>query len=192
MSADGANINIKGFFTIRDKETGEVLLEKTNSIHYGNMARIVAQALINDDQAYIYYMAFGSGGTSVDTVGKVIYKSPRVSEAYEATTTLYDRTYEKQIDTTTEVIQGPSYSDIKMTCTLQFNEPASQDLFDSSTSMEGDYVFDELGIFTAPTNTLLVNPIESSTMITHVIFHPVQKSLNRVIEVIYTIRIQLN
>ena len=34
--------------------------------------------------------------------------------------------------------------------------------------------------------------IDTSTMLTHVIFHPVQKSKNRVIEVIYTIRIQLS
>lgn len=192
MSVDGANLNIRGFFTIRDKDTGEILLEKTNSIHYGNMARIVAQALINSEDAYIYYMAFGNGGTSVDTVGKVIYKSPRVSEAYEATTTLYNRTYQKAILGTTTVIQGPSYSDIRMVCTLEYNEPSSQDLFDSSTTMEGDYIFDELGVFSSPTNTSLDQPINSSTMLTHVIFHPVQKSLNRVIEVIYTIRIQLN
>jgi hypothetical protein len=29
-------------------------------------------------------------------------------------------------------------------------------------------------------------------MLTHVIFHPVQKSANRIIEVIYTVRVQLS
>lgn len=187
-----AGISVTGHIVIRDAETKQELVNKRNAIHYGNMARIVAQALTNDDYAYIYYMAFGNGATSVDTVGKVIYKSPRVSEAYEATTTLYNRTYYKQIDTTTEVLQGPSYTDIKMVCTLEYNEPVLQDLFDSSTIMEGNYIFDELGVFTAPTDLTLADPIDSSTMLTHVIFHPVQKSLNRIIEVIYTIRIQLN
>ena len=31
----------------------------------------------------------------------------------------------------------------------------------------------------------------SGELLTHVIFHPVQKSLNRIIEVIYTLRIQM-
>ncbi len=189
---DIAGISVTGHIVIRDAETKQEIVNKRNAIHYGNMARIVAQALTNTDAAYIYYMAFGNGGTSVDTVGKVIYKSPRVSEAYEATTTLYNRTYYKPINTTTEVIQGPSYSDIKMSCVLEYSEPSGQDLFDSSTTMEGDYIFDELGIFTYPTDLTLSDPIVSSTMLTHVIFHPVQKSLNRIIEIIYTIRIQLN
>ena len=34
-------------------------------------------------------MAFGNGGTSVDTAGKVVYKSPRVSESFEASADLY-------------------------------------------------------------------------------------------------------
>lgn len=187
---DIVGISVTGHVVIRDAETKQELLNKRNAIHYGNMARIVAEALTNAQNSYIHYMAFGNGATSVDTVGKVIYKSPRVSEAYEATTTLYNRTYHKAINTTTEVIQGPSYSDIKMVCTLDYNEPNGQDLFDSSTSLEGEFIFDELGVFTFPTDPIL--DIDSSTMLTHVIFHPVQKSLNRVIEVIYTIRIQLN
>lgn len=189
---DIAGISVTGHIVIRDAESKQELVNKRNAVHYGNMARIVAQALTNDAHAYIYYMAFGNGATSVDTVGKVIYKSPRVSEAYEATNTLYNRTFYKQIDTTTDIIQGPSYTDIRMVCTLEYNEPVLQDLFDSSTIMEGNYIFDELGVFSAPTDLLLPDPIDSSTMLTHVIFHPVQKSLNRVIEVIYTIRIQLN
>lgn len=187
---DIAGISVTGHILIRDAETKEELVNKRNAIHYGNMARIVAQALTNQAQSYIYYMAFGNNATSVDTVGKVIYKNPRVSEAYESTATLYNRTFHKAIISTTQIIQGPSYTDIQMTCTLEYNEPSSQDLFDSSTDMEGDFIFDELGVFTYPTDPVL--DIDSSTMLTHVIFHPVQKSLNRVIEVIYTIRIQLN
>ena len=42
-------------------------------------------------------MAFGNGGTSVDTAGKVVYKSPRVSESFEASADLYSRSYNKVI-----------------------------------------------------------------------------------------------
>ena len=193
-----AGINVEGHVLIRDKETGETLLNQRNAIHYGNMANLIANALNNGQGAYIQYMAFGNGGTSVDTTGKVLYKTPRVSEAFESGANLYSRTYYKTINTTNneldniDIIAGPSYTDIKMTCTLGYDEPADQDLFDSSTTNEGDYIFDEMSIFSYPSDPSNQVPINTSTMLTHVIFHPVQKSQNRIIEIIYTIRIQLS
>jgi len=162
------------------------------------MANLIANALNNGSGAYIQYMAFGNGGTSVDTTGKVLYKTPRVSEAFESGANLYSRTYYKTINTVNneqdkiDIIAGPSYTDIKMTCTLGYDEPADQDLFDSSTTNEGDYIFDEMAIFSYPSDPSNAVPINTSTMLTHVIFHPVQKSQNRIIEIIYTIRIQLS
>ena len=193
-----AGINVEGHVFIRDKETGEVLLNQRNAIHYGNMANLIANALNNAQGAYIQYMAFGNGGTSVDTTGKVLYKTPRVSEAFESGAYLYSRTYYKTINTTNneldkiDIIAGPSYTDIKMTSTLGYDEPADQDLFDSSTTNQGDYIFDEMAVFSYPAQPGDAVPINSSTMLTHVIFHPVQKSQNRIIEIIYTIRIQLS
>ena len=54
---------------------------------------------------------------------------------------------------------------------------------DTSNSDEGTYVFDELGL-KSYSNT------GNSKLLTHVIFHPVQKSLNRLIQIDYTVRIQ--
>ena len=188
---DNAGIKMSGHILIRDAETKEEIVNKRNAIHYGNMANMIAKALTNSADSYIHYMAFGNGATSVDAAGKVIYKAPRVSEAYEKSGTLYSRTFQKVIsnNTTTdkiEVIPGTSYTDLKITCTLGYNEPSAQDTFDTSTTNDGLYVFDELALLsyaTDPTN---------STMLTHVIFHPVQKSANRTIEIIYTVRVQLN
>ena len=56
----------------------------------------------------------------------------------------------------------------------------------TSTTNEGLYTFDELGLLSYATDP------NDSTMLTHVIFHPVQKSANRTIEIIYTVRVQLN
>jgi len=196
-----AGLNMNGHILIRDKETGEELVNKRNAIHYGNMAYIVANALNGTDNARVYYMGFGNGGTSVDTTGKIIYKSPRVSEAFQSSASLYSRTYKKIVgasgDATNqiEVITGTSYSDIKVTATLTYSEPADQDLFDTSTNNDGSYVFDELGLFSYPTDPSPSDgsdPIETSRMLTHVVFHPVQKSQNRVIEIIYTVRVQLS
>ena len=188
---DNAGIKMSGHILIRDAETKEEIVNKRNAIHYGNMANMIAKALTNSADSYIHYMAFGNGATSVDAAGKVIYKAPRVSEAYENSATLYSRTFQKVIsnNTTTdkiEIIPGTSYTDLKITCTLAYNEPSAQDTFDTSTTNDGLYVFDELALLsyaTDPTN---------STMLTHVIFHPVQKSANRTIEIIYTVRVQLN
>jgi hypothetical protein len=81
---------------------------------------------------------------------------------------------------------GNKYTDIVCTCTLDYGEPTGQAAFDNTTNFNGDYVFDELGLKSwegtenGSTNKLL----------THVIFHPVQKSLNRLIQIDYTLRIQ--
>jgi len=72
------------------------------------------------------------------------------------------------------------YSDIVVTCTLDYNEPSDQTAFDTATSFADSYVFDEMALKTA-----------DDTMITHVIFHPINKSLNRIIEIIYTLRISM-
>ena len=188
---DEAGLNVSGHILIRDKETGEELVNKRNAIHYGNMARVVALALKNADNEYINFIAYGSGGTSVDTSGKVLYKKPRVSESYDSSASLYNRTFQKNFtdpddNNKIEVIQGASYSDLKITSTLAYNEPSGQELFDTSTDNEGDYVFDELALFTNASD------INDATMLTHVIFHPVQKSQNRIIEIVYTVRIQLS
>lgn len=204
---DNMGMNVSGHILIRDKDTGQELVNKRNAIHYGNMAYIVAQALTNQDDAFIHYMAFGNGATSVDTAGKVVYKTPRVTEGYESGANLYSRTFAKPVSTDAEnptsqrasnkieVISGVSYTDLKITCTLGYSEPSDADAFDSSVTNDGNYVFDELALFSKPTAASYdgwANGIDSSTMLTHVIFHPVQKSKNRVIEVIYTIRIQLS
>ena len=93
----------------------------------------------------------------------------------------------------TQVIPGQSYTDLKMVCTMGYSEPSDADAFDSSINNEGDYVFDELALFSYPTDTSVASEaINTSTMLTHVVFHPVQKSKNRIIEIIYTVRIQLS
>ena len=79
---------------------------------------------------------------------------------------------------------GNVYTDIITTCLLDYGEPAGQQAFDNSTNFNGEYVFDELGLQCqngSASNLLLI---------THVIFHPVQKSLNRQIQIDYTLRIQ--
>jgi len=196
QTIDNLGLNVSGHIVIKDLDTGEELVNKRNAIHYGNMAYIVAQALnaFNTENAFIDRIAFGNGATSVDTAGKILYKTPRVSESYENSAGLYSRTFDKRLnpsttDTSITTVVGSSHTDIKVTCTLGYNEPSDADLFDTATNNEGDYVFDELGLFTYPTDG---SSIDTSTILTHVVFHPVQKSQNRKIEIVYTVRVQLS
>jgi hypothetical protein len=66
---------------------------------------------------------------------------------------------------------------------LDYGEPDGQDAFDTASNADNLYVFDELGLKSYSADG-------TSRLLTHVIFHPVQKSLNRLIQIDYTVRIQ--
>jgi hypothetical protein len=185
---------IEGFIKITDPNSGEVLVDKKNAIHYENISISMAQSLSDRGLGYIYEMAFGNGGSAVDSTGVITYLPPNTTGQ---NADLYNQTYAKVVDDnsvadtdpTTNYMQvlhtsGKVYTDILVSCLLDYGEPAGQQAFDNSTNFNGEYVFDELGLKTwqgSPTNL---------SLITHVIFHPVQKSLNRQIQIDYTLRIQ--
>jgi hypothetical protein len=138
-------------------------------------------------------MAFGNGGTSIDPTGIVTYLTPNTSGTNAS---LYNQTYTKVVNNNsstntdptrnfieTRHVTGTNYTDIFVTCLLDYGEPGGQSAYDTSTSNEATFVFDELGLQSR-------NDDGSSLMLTHVIFHPVLKSLNRLIQVDYTVRIQ--
>ena len=114
---------------------------------------------------------------------------------------LYNRTYYKVIDdrSSTNVdptrnfvesrhVTGTNYTDLFVTCLLDYGEPAGQAAFDNGTQNQSSFVFDELGILAD--YGVDSRGFEQTKLLTHVIFHPVQKSLNRQIQIDYTIRIQ--
>ena len=188
------SVNIQGHIKIFDPETKEVFVDKRNAIHYENMSEALAQSLANKNLGYIYQMSFGNGGTSVDPTGVITYLPPN-STGQNAD--LYNQTFEKVVDdnsaTNTDTSRnnltvlhtsGQVYTDIKVSCLLDYGEPTGQQAFDNSTNLDGEYVFDELGLKSWNGSA------SDLKLITHVIFHPVQKSLNRQIQIDYTIRIQ--
>lgn len=180
---------IKGHIKISNPITGEILVDKDNAIHYENISDAMANSIANKSIGHIYKMAFGNGGTSVDSTGVITYL-PTNTAGFDSS--LYSKTYEKIVDNTSsenldptrnymEVrhVSGAIFSDIFISCLLDYAEPSGQSAFDNSTTMQGEFVFDEIGILN-----------ENNKMLTHVIFHPIQKSLNRLIQIDYTLRIQ--
>jgi|TARA_B100000927_G_C16466616_1_gene469972 hypothetical protein len=186
-------ILLQGYIKITDPTTGEVLVDKRNAIHYENMSISLADSLSNQGQGMIYQMAFGNGGTTVDPTGIITYLSPNSTGTNAS---LYNQTYQKVIDDNsvnntdptrnkleTRHVSGTNYTDIVATCLLDYGEPEGQDALDNATENESLYVFDELGLIGYSTSG-------TGRLLTHVIFHPVQKSLNRLIQIDYTVRVQ--
>jgi len=190
---DLSGILVEGHIKIWYPETGEVAINKRNAIHYENMSVALAESLANEGQGFISSMAFGNGGTSVDPTGIITYLTPNSTGTNAS---LYNTTYTKvvndrlssNLDPTrnrieTRHVTGKNYTDVFVTCLLDYGEPSGQEAFDNTSNNDSPYVFDELGLISFSTTN---NP----RLLTHVIFHPVQKSLNRLIQIDYTVRIQ--
>ena len=158
---DKSGVLLQGHIKIHNPESGEILVDKRNAIHYENMSISLAESLANQGQGMVYSMAFGNGGTSVDPTGIITYLSPN----------------------STGHVSGTNYTDIIATCLLDYGEPSGQDALDNATGSDSLYVFDELGLVSYATSG-------TGRLLTHVIFHPVQKSLNRLIQIDYTVRVQ--
>jgi hypothetical protein len=185
---------IEGFVKIHDPVSGEILLDKKNAIHYENISIAMAQTLSNRGLGRIYEMAFGNGGSSVDPTGVITYLPPNTTGQ---NADLYNQTYSKVVDDNSAAntdplrnkltvlhTSGQVYTDVLVSCLLDYGEPAGQQAFDNSTNFNGEFVFDELGLKAWNGSST------SLYLLTHVIFHPVQKSLNRQIQIDYTVRIQ--
>jgi hypothetical protein len=198
MSIVQLSYKIEGFLKIHDPNTGEIFVDKRNAINYENMSEALADTLSSRGYGQIYQMAFGNGGASVDDTGVITYLPPNTTGQNAA---LYNETYVKIVDDTSVFNLDPTrnkmsvshtagrvYSDILVQCLLDYGEPSGQDAFDNSTQLNGEYVFDELGLLAYYGTDNDGNVI--TRLLTHVIFHPVQKSLNRQIQIDYTVRIQ--
>ena len=198
MSIINLSYKIDGFLKIYDPNSLEVFVEKKNAINYENMSDAIANTLSDRGIGYIYFMAFGNGGASVDDTGIITYLPPNTTGQNAA---LYNQTYRKVVDDRSVFNEDPTrnkmtvlhttgltYTDILVQCLLDYGEPAGQAAFDNSTQMESTRTFDEIGLL-----AYYGTDTEGQTitrLLTHVIFHPVQKSLNRQIQIDYTIRIQ--
>lgn len=192
---ESGSVSVQGHIKIFDPESKEVFIDKRNAIHYENFSIALAQSIANLGEGTIAEMVFGNGGTRVDPTGIITYLTPN---NVGSNAILYNQTYYKTIDAKrpesldparnfmeSRHIAGVAYTDVLISCLLDFGEPSDQLAFDNATSSDNSFVFDELGLKS-------YNPDGPNTgmLLTHVIFHPVQKSLNRMIQVDYTIRIQ--
>ncbi len=193
---------VEGIIRVVDRDSGEVMLDHRNAIHFANMAEALALSLANRSRGHIHGMEFGNGGSVVNGVGAITYLPPNVSGQDAA---LHNATYRKVVDDLSprnadaernlmrvEHTADQTFADVVATCTLDYAEPADQESFDDATSFDQDrrearFVFDELGLRGFDPNA----PGGYGRLLTHAVFSPVQKALNRSFEITYTLRIAL-
>jgi hypothetical protein len=173
MNKETLEVSINGRVQINDSIDG-VILDKRNAVHPQNIARIFARGLANEPNSHIYTIAFGNGGTFVDATGTVSFRTPNDGIFPDTTGTgsrLYNETYREIIDDRSPLLgQGPNAfpggdgggtgvrsssipgagtgSQVVITAVLNGNEPIPQQNSSlSSSSLNADFVFDELGLF---------------------------------------------
>lgn len=186
---------IQGHIKAFDPESDEVYINKLNAIHYENFSIALAQSVANTGTGPIFEMSFGNGGTSIDPTGVITYLTPNSTGTNAS---LYNQTFSKIVDSRnpnntdptrnkieTRHVSGTNYTDIIVSCLLDYGEPNGQDAFDTASETNAPFVFDEVGLRSAP-----VAGQAQGRLLTHVIFHPEQKSLNRLIQIDYTVRVQ--
>lgn len=225
MSINEDNMNesltcsIHGHITIADKHTGEVLVDKPNAVHYGNISTELAQAFIGTSDSFITYMAFGNGGVIIDSAGNIIYRNPNTSLNKNENDQLYNTTLVVELtnnastgvsdpDVTIPGGNTQNFEDIVATVVLSSGFPSSEQVMDNAGGISNQnaddstttFVFNELALYTGQKdkgNKQTYNDIqtflneEDTVLVTHVIFHPVQKASNRTLEITYTLRIQM-
>jgi hypothetical protein len=185
-------LSVDGHVLIRDPDSREVLLDKHNAINFENFAFAVAKLLANQESTggfgyFIDRMAFGYGGTVVDVTGNITYKEPKVNGAdgglYAPSPGEVSGTdFEKEItDFQVVNVETQPYTDLVATVILDYDDPSTAPVADTATDFETpeNYVFDEIALVT-----------ENGDFLTHLIFHPIQKSRNRKLEIIYSVRIR--
>ena len=144
--------------------------------------------LINYDQLSKAYVASDDFSTNYEDITvdvTLTYNEPPTTAVASVIT-------QSEIDNSTFVGSPLSTSGVSTANSLVFNEiglfAGSSNLFVggfTQTTTDVDNFVNQGVDFTNTTGT------KSKLMLTHVVFHPVQKSANRSIEIIYTLRIQM-
>ena len=185
---------IEGHIKAYYLDDNEIVLDVKNAVHYENMSEALALSIANREYGFIHEIHFGNGGTSVDTTGVIAYLPPNNTGQ---NADLYNQTYYKVVndqsslnpDPTRNFIEirhvpGNVYTDILVSVVLGYGEPAGQAAFDNSANLNDQFVFDELGLKS------WTGTEGEGKLLTHAIFSPTQKALNRAMKIEYTLRIQ--
>ena len=185
-----ANVKIQGFVKIKDLATGKVLRDVENAVNPETMSMVIASMLQGNAGQYVYELHLGNGGLVLDEAGNITYKNVEENLSSGTIAELYNPLYYKVIDSNDDVnntlptrnyvtinhLDGLPYTDLIITCTLEGEDPVSTG---------GELIFNELGLKSRGSSGL-----NSGYLLSQVVFEPVVKNVNRVIQIEYTLRIR--
>lgn len=205
---DSINTEISTNVRIYD-DLGNVLVDKANAIHPQNMAIAVARGLSNSANHQIFKLKLGNQGTYVDSSQQIIFRPPNTTGL---TADLYNATYVEIVDdsdsgvgvgnsVTFTTLPAPSTSTrVIVTCVISPNEAVNRPTDENdgtsgdgldgvdNTPTEGEFFFDELGLFTEGIGTNVLEQTDE-LMLTHLIFSPIEHTGNRELTIVYTITV---
>jgi len=207
---DSFSTKVIGDVLIKD-DLGNVLVNKRNAIHPGNMATAIARGLSNAAHYQIFKMKLGNQGTYVDTSQQIVFRPPNTTGV---TADLYNPTYVEVVDdsdagvgvgnsVTFTQIPNSTSTRVIITCVVAANEAINRatDEADTETSSnggldgvdttptEGTYFFDELGLFTGGAGTPDLLNEDEELMLSHLVFSPIEHTGNRELTIVYTLTI---
>lgn len=108
--SDGLTIKFVGHVKIVD-DLGNTLLDQHNAIHTQNMARVITRALANEGNFCIGKVAFGNGGTFINSSNMITYRPPNdglYPDLAGWRSQLYNQTYYERVDDSLSTMgQGP-------------------------------------------------------------------------------------
>ena len=207
---------VEGHVLVKD-DLGNVLVDKHNAIHPANMAVAIARGLSNADNAQIFKMKLGNQGTYIDSSQQIVFRPPNVT-GLAGTGNLYNPTYVEVIDdsdaevgvgnsVTYTTIPASTSTRVIATCIISANEAVNRPTdesdaetgdgggldgigIDGNIPTEGQFFFDELGLFTSGLeNSVLVLNETDELMLSHLIFSPIEHTGNRELTIVYTLTI---
>lgn len=207
---DNLQVSVEGIVKIWDPESQEVFVNQRNAINPEAMSLFIAKRLANQSSSYISEMHFGNGGAIIDSTGNVTYKDVYGNLESGVLAGLFNATYFKVVaeeDTANDDVdynnvvishtEGLKYTDVVVTCTLAAEQPSVGDIgnlyqvtqedYDNAAGFDGEFVFSEIGLKARSES----GDLNAGDLLTHIVFHPVQKSANRVIQIVYTLRIRI-
>lgn len=194
---------VSGHVLIKDTMTGEVLLDKHNAIHPKNMATAIARGLSNTPNHQVFKIKLGNGGTVVNATQQIEFKPPTTSGD---DADLYNATYVEVVDENDSGVGAgnsvvftniPSSTNTRVivTCVVSSNEainnPTDGGSGGSELDPEGQFFFDELGLFTRQTDSNLLSGA-GELMLSHLIFSPIEHTGNRELTIVYTLTISVS
>lgn len=216
--SDKFNINVVGDVAIFETNNGIIgkkLLEKKNAIHPKNMAIAIARGLSNSANHQIFKIKLGNQGTYIDANQQIVFRPPNINEDADD---LYNATYTEIVDesntgsgvgnsVTYTTIPNSANSRVIVTATISANEavnrpsdesdsanPYPDPEVDGSIDPEGEYFFDELGLFTSGVDEGTTALLDSSTelMLSHLVFSPIEHTGSRELTVVYSLTVSVS